>query len=106
MPTYYKNARALIFPSFFGPTNIPPLEAIACGCPMAVSNIYAMPDQVLDASIYFDPLSLDSLSKSIELLWTDDNLCSDLVLNGKKVHILWNHDLFSKKIFNILDSLN
>lgn len=106
MSTYYRNARALIFPSFFGPTNIPPLEAIACGCPMALSNIYAMPDQAQDASIYFDPLSLDSLSKSIELLWTDDDLCSDLVLNGKRVHTLWNHEHFSQKIFDILESMN
>ena len=106
MSTYYKNARALIFPSFFGPTNIPPLEAIVCSCPMAVSDIYAMPDQLKDASIYFNPLSIDSISEAIESLWINDSLCSDLVLNGMKASKSWNHETFSEKLFQILDSQN
>jgi glycosyltransferase involved in cell wall biosynthesis len=45
IPCFYRNARALVMPTFFGPTNIPPLEAIALGCPVAVSDIYGMRDQ-------------------------------------------------------------
>ena len=45
----YKHAVALVMPSYFGPTNIPPLEAMALGCPTIVSDRYAMGEQVGDA---------------------------------------------------------
>lgn len=48
MRGFYKRARALVMPTFFGPTNIPPLEALICGCPIIVSRIYAMPEQLGD----------------------------------------------------------
>src|SRR5207248_2446916 len=50
----YLRARAIVMPTHFGPTNIPPLEAIALKCPVAVSNIYGMPEQLGDAALYFD----------------------------------------------------
>jgi len=49
----------MIMPTFFGPTNIPPLEAIAVGCPVAVSNIYGMPHQLGDAALYFNPTRVE-----------------------------------------------
>ncbi|MGO7536936.1 glycosyltransferase, partial [Rhizobium leguminosarum] len=30
---FYRRARGFVMPTFFGPTNIPPLEAMVCGCP-------------------------------------------------------------------------
>lgn len=51
----YKRAKALVFPSFFGPTNIPPLEALALGCPVIVSDIYAHREQLGNNAIYFNP---------------------------------------------------
>ena len=51
----YKKAKALVFPSFFGPTNIPPLEALALGCPVIVSDIYAHREQLTNKVTYFNP---------------------------------------------------
>ena len=51
IPFIYKNATALIMPSFGGPTNIPPLEAIFSSCAVGVSRIYGMPEQLQDASL-------------------------------------------------------
>ena len=42
----YKHAVGMVMPTYFGPTNLPPLEAMALGCPVAVSNNYAMPEQI------------------------------------------------------------
>jgi glycosyltransferase involved in cell wall biosynthesis len=61
MVTLYREALALVFPSFFGPTNIPPLEALALGCPVLCSDIYAMRGQLKDQATYFDPRSVDSI---------------------------------------------
>ena len=38
----YRNAIATLMPSAFGPSNLPPLEAIACSCPVAVGDAYGM----------------------------------------------------------------
>src|SRR5207248_6957615 len=57
MVNLYDRARAMIFPTLFGPTSIPPLEAFVRGCPVAASNIYAMPEQLGDAALLFDPRS-------------------------------------------------
>lgn len=50
----YEHARCMIMPSFFGPTNIPPLEAMLAGCPVGVSDIYAMRERYGEAALYFD----------------------------------------------------
>jgi glycosyltransferase involved in cell wall biosynthesis len=84
MPVLYKRARALIMPTYFGPTNIPPMEAFVAGCPVAVSNIYGMPEQVGNAALLFDPNSVDELASIMMRLWTDDKLCSELIRHGIK----------------------
>lgn len=47
MPEFYRRARRMVMPTYFGPTNIPPLEANALGCPVAVSKVYGMPEQLV-----------------------------------------------------------
>ena len=66
-------------PSYFGPTNIPPLEAMALGCPVAVSNKYAMPEQVGDAGLLFDPDSPEEIAKCIKAMWLDDKLRQKMI---------------------------
>jgi glycosyltransferase involved in cell wall biosynthesis len=89
MPEFYRRARALIFPTFFGPTNIPPLEAFALGCPVAISGIYGMPEQVGDAALLFDPRSEEEMADCILRLWQDDELCRRLSLSGRRRARLW-----------------
>ena len=78
MPGLYRRARALVMPTFFGPTNIPPWEAIALGCPVAVSDIDGMRDQMGDAALFFDPTSVPEMAQVMERLWRDDALCREL----------------------------
>ncbi len=78
----YRRARAMMMPTFFGPTNIPPLEAMALGCPIAVSNVYGMPEQVGDAALLFDPESVEEIADCMRRLWLDDKLCSELIKKG------------------------
>lgn len=94
----YRLARAMIFPSFYGPTNIPPLEAFALGCPVAVSNIYGMPEQVGDAGLLFDPESVDSIADAVRRLWTDDALCALLAQRGRKRASEWGPDQFHARL--------
>ena len=50
-----QTASALVFPSLYEGFGMPPLEAMACGCPVACSDAGALPEVVGDAAVLFDP---------------------------------------------------
>lgn len=98
----YKHAVGMIMPSYFGPTNIPPLEAMALGCPVAVSNKYAMPEQVGEAGLLFDPDSPEEIAECIRKLWTDDELRHRMIELGYKQIKNWTRDDFKKVITDVV----
>jgi glycosyltransferase involved in cell wall biosynthesis len=62
----YRTASALVFPSLFEGFGQPPLEAMACGCPVACSNVASLPEVVADAARLFDPTSGEDLIAAVE----------------------------------------
>jgi glycosyltransferase involved in cell wall biosynthesis len=62
----YQSASALVFPSLYEGFGQPPLEAMACGCPVAASNTTSLPEVCGDAAAYFDPMSVEDMAKAIE----------------------------------------
>jgi glycosyltransferase involved in cell wall biosynthesis len=99
----YRHAIGMIMPSYFGPTNIPPLEAMALGCPVAVSNKYGMPEQVGDAGLLFDPDSPEEIAECIRLLWTDDKLRERMICKGYAKVNGWTKREFKNKLQKILN---
>ncbi len=95
----------MIMPTFFGPTNIPPLEAFATGCPAAVSNIYAMPEQVGNAALLFDPNSDEEIAETLLSLWTDDELLARLIKQGYQKSQAWNQNTFNSEFKSIIKSI-
>jgi glycosyltransferase involved in cell wall biosynthesis len=79
---FYIRARALVMPTFFGPTNIPPLEALASGCPVIISGIYGIEEQLKDAALYFNPLNIADIAQKIVMVWGDNALANDLCSKG------------------------
>ena len=73
LPALYSGAAGFVYPSVYEGFGLPPLEAMACGCPAAVSDIPAHREVCGDAAIYFDPLSPENLSSKLELLLRLDN---------------------------------
>jgi glycosyltransferase involved in cell wall biosynthesis len=61
----YRTAAALVFPSLYEGFGMPALEAMACGCPVAVSRVASLPEVCGDAAVYFDPLSAESIAQGI-----------------------------------------
>lgn len=102
MRTLYKRARAMIMPSFLGPTNIPPLEGMVMGCPVAVSRVYAMPWQVDDAGLTFSPDSITEMAETLKRLWVDDTLCKTLSKKGKKRAEYFSQEKFNERFYNIV----
>jgi glycosyltransferase involved in cell wall biosynthesis len=100
----YRNAQALVYPSFSGPENLPPLEAFALGCPSAVSNYRGADEQLGDAAILFDPANPVAIAKAIADVVKHGSLRSQLVERGKARAARWTGREFVKGIFGIFDA--
>jgi glycosyltransferase involved in cell wall biosynthesis len=61
----YRTAAALVYPSLYEGFGIPCVEAMACGCPVAASNVASIPEVCGDAAVYFDPLDPESIADGI-----------------------------------------
>ena len=82
LPAIYGAASVFVFPSLSEGFGLPPLEAMACGCPVAASNTSSMPEVLKDAALYFDPLKPETIAVAIEELLTDDKLRDIYIKKG------------------------
>ena len=62
----YHQASAFIYPSLYEGFGLPPLEAMACSCPVVSSNTSSMPEVIGDAGEYFNPNSSEDIQRAIE----------------------------------------
>ncbi|MEA2722437.1 MAG: hypothetical protein QOH59_208 [Gemmatimonadales bacterium] len=62
---YVRHAEALVLPSLYEGFGLPPLEAMACGCPAILSRMAALPEVCGDAAVYFNPLDPMSIADAI-----------------------------------------
>jgi len=65
MPMLYSGAAAFIFPSLYEGFGLPPLEAMACGAPVIVSNSSSIPEVVGDAGVSLDPMDVDGIAEAM-----------------------------------------
>lgn len=84
LPALYRAARALVFPSLYEGFGTPPLEAMACGCPVAASDRASLPEITADAALAFDPESREAIAAAIERICTDESLRARLQEAGRK----------------------
>lgn len=79
----YCHAAALAYVSLCGPENLPPLEAMALGCPVVASDIPGAREQLGDAALLVDTLDPAALADAIERVTTSPQLRSELEARGK-----------------------
>ncbi|MEA2203904.1 MAG: hypothetical protein QOE77_680 [Blastocatellia bacterium] len=103
MPGLYAGAQALVMPTFFGPTNIPTLEAWAFDCPVLTSDVRGIREQCGDAAILVDPLSVEAIADGIRRLWLEDDLRRTLIERGRKRLGNYGADDYYSRLTNILE---
>lgn len=66
LPAIYKNAEALILPSFYEGFGIPVLEAMSAGIPVIISNVSSLPEVAGGAAILIDPNNQEEIAEKME----------------------------------------
>lgn len=94
----YKNSLALVMPSYFGPTNIPPIEAFDIGTPVLYSR--HLKYKTVSSAFFFDNQNPNSLVKSLKYLLKNKNLNVEIIKNEK--NSLTNNSNFSQNIKEII----
>lgn len=78
----YENAGCFIYPSFYEGFGLPPIEAMACGCPVIVSNRASLPEVCGDAALYCDPNNVQDIALKIKQVMDNKFLQENLKRKG------------------------
>jgi glycosyltransferase involved in cell wall biosynthesis len=78
----YRQATALVMPTLFESVSLPIWEAFMFGTPVIASNVCALPEQVGNAGVLFDPFDESDIANKVLLVWKDGSLRKQLVQNG------------------------
>lgn len=103
IPYLYRQSIALVMPTYFGPTNIPPLEAFALGCPVCYPHLPGLEDQMKDAVFLMDIENPDSLVEILLKIDKDRSLVNEKITRGKRILEKWNEIDFWNGLKNIFD---
>ncbi len=82
LPGWYGAADLLVYPSRFEGFGLPPLEAMACGTPVIVSNATSLPEVGGDAVLTIDPDDIAGLAAAMRRVLTDPALAAGLRARG------------------------
>ncbi len=78
----YLNAFAMVFGSLLGPDNLPPLEAMALGCPVVCAAYEGAHEQLGEAALFFD--GLDAREAAVQVARLEDaSLRTKLIESGR-----------------------
>lgn len=101
----YRNAFALTYLTFFGPENLPPLEAFALGCPVVASKVSGSEEQLGDAALLVDPKDEKQIALAIKSLYEDSEFRNTLIQRGLARTSKWTGYDYIRGLFSILDEL-
>lgn len=78
----YGKAQVFVFPSLMEGFGLPVLEAMSCGCPVALTTGTSFDEIAEDAAVYFEPEQIDSIKAAIEQVVYNDTLQNSMRLRG------------------------
>lgn len=84
LPVLYSLAEAFVFPSLYEGFGLPPLEAMACGCPVACARSASLPEVCGDAALYFDPKDVRDMAQALARISNAQEVREHLRRLGRK----------------------
>ena len=82
LATLYRLADVFVFPSLYEGFGLPPLEAMASGTPVIVSNVSSLPEVVGDAGVLVNPYEPRAIADGIQRVLVDRTLRENLIKRG------------------------
>jgi alpha-1,3-rhamnosyl/mannosyltransferase len=82
LPQLYAGARLFVYPSIYEGFGLPPIEAMASGTPVIVSNRSCLPEVCGDAARFIDPDDADGFTAALEESLNDERWQAQMVLKG------------------------
>lgn len=101
---YYSLAEVFVYPSLFEGFGFPPLEAMACGTSVIVSNSSSLPEIVGNAGLLVKPNNIDEIAGLISLVLTDRKLKDQIVSIGYNRSTFFNWNKTAEKTLDCLVS--
>jgi glycosyltransferase involved in cell wall biosynthesis len=101
LPSLYRSAEALVFPSLYEGFGLPPLEAMGCGTPVIASKSPAMPEIIGDAGLMFDPSDPEDIARAIMQFHDDKQLRDALAARGLERVKLFNWRTTAEKTLGL-----
>jgi glycosyltransferase involved in cell wall biosynthesis len=99
----YSAAKCFIFPTLHEGFGLPPLEAMACGCPVVVSDKGSLPEVCGDAAVYVNPYDPQSIAEGILKVLIDENLRQNLIQKGYQQVKKFSWEQSVKKFLEVLN---
>lgn len=85
----YEHAACLVYPSRYEGFGIPPLEAMACGCPVVASRTGSLPEVCGNAALYVDPDDPRQVAAAIRRVLCEEGLGEELRQRGRDQAKRW-----------------
>ena len=106
LPHLYSEAKALVFPSLHEGFGLPPLEAMASGTPVVVSNTSSLPEICGDAACYVDPYDTESIAEGICKVLDNRDFRDHLIAKGLERVKAFSWERSANKILDILKGVS
>ncbi len=101
----YNKADLFVFPSIYEGFGLPPLESMACGCPVVASDVASLPEVCGDAAYYVDPYDISDIAKGIYDVLNDEQLQNQLRQKGLERVKLFSWKKTAKEILEVFDEI-
>ena len=99
----YKMSIMLVMPTLFESVSIPIYESFFLKVPVCASNVVALPEQVGDAGILFDPNDVYDMAEKISILLNNENLRDEKKTLGFEMVSNFNHKEYKDKLMDVLN---
>jgi glycosyltransferase involved in cell wall biosynthesis len=100
---FYRCALALSYVSFFGPENLPPLEALALGCPVVLSDVPGVRTLFGESPVLVNPRSETSIANAIKWLHDNPDARRERAPAGREIAIRNSPEQYVRNIQEIVD---